>query len=147
MQSPPFPRYLVPPRSKYSPQHLDNIKTTQGKHTRFRIYSRQRHADVGGIRSNEIKLQFWHTTESEPKRYFTNTPRRLRRRLEANRRKLLASGRPERRIQAVRSQNKSNLVKMRSRTGNLVSYANAFHFLRGGQSPDHSQIRKELGEG
>ena len=21
MQSPPFPRYLVPPRSKYSPQH------------------------------------------------------------------------------------------------------------------------------
>ena len=22
MQSPPFPRYLVPPRSKYSPQHL-----------------------------------------------------------------------------------------------------------------------------
>jgi hypothetical protein len=22
MQSPPFPRYLVPPRSKYSPQHV-----------------------------------------------------------------------------------------------------------------------------
>ena len=25
MQSPPFPRYLVPPRSKYSPQQLDTL--------------------------------------------------------------------------------------------------------------------------
>ena len=39
MQSPPFPRYLVPPRSKYSPQHhvlknplLDQIKDEETPH-------------------------------------------------------------------------------------------------------------------
>ena len=31
MQSPPFPRYLVPPRSKYSPQHHVLKHNTVGK--------------------------------------------------------------------------------------------------------------------
>jgi len=40
MQSPPFPRYLVPPRSKYFPQHPDNnfwrIKINQEIFNKFK---------------------------------------------------------------------------------------------------------------
>jgi len=49
MQYPPFPRYLIPPRSKYSPQH--HIL----KHPQLRFLSRQRSSLVSAQVSHPYK--------------------------------------------------------------------------------------------
>ena len=64
MQSPPFPRYLVPPRSKYSPQH--HVL----KHPQLPFLPQCQRPSFRGCRH---KLRIWNTYCSSMSNIFTQT--------------------------------------------------------------------------